>query len=280
MIDVFYLDFLDGQGSKSLNSRLPYFNGQKFEPESPNIEWETITLQRTNGVVIPTHPRDIVYKPRTITVTIFFNSIIDANFYQWRQELFALLVRPRPYYISSNLLPNRRFLVTCGGQFSIPKPEKNNATSFTVNFTNITGVAESVQRSIIPQNLSGENWNVGMNLDDRDDREYFFEKQKTFQVYNPGNVMINTMEHDYNVTFNGTGKNISIINHTSGEKVTINQEIKKSQSVTNVRQYLVVNNTRLKTSGRIPGLDVGINKFEILNCDDFTIKFDTRFYYS
>ncbi|MEC0581907.1 phage tail family protein [Bacillus spizizenii] len=280
MRDTFYLDFLDGEGSLSLNSRLPYFKGQKFTPEAPIIDRETIYVPRTNGLVIPTHPRDVVYKERNISVTILFDSVIDENFYNYRQELYELLVRPKPYFISSELLPNRRFLVTCDGQFEITKPDRDTFVSFSVNFTNITGVAESLHTSMTEQNLSGENWSIGMNIGDTDDRKYTFKNQKKFRVYNPGNVMVNTMEHDYKVTFNGSGKNISIINNTSGERVTINQTLKKTQKVTNVRQYLISDNSRLKTSGRMPGLDVGVNEFQVVNSDDFTIKFDTRFYYS
>ncbi len=78
-------------------------------------------------------------------------------------------------------------------------------------------------------------------------------------------------------SFCGKGTNVTIANRTNGEKLKIEQELKRSQKVTFIRQYTVIGDKRLKTSGRLPTLDVGWNDFEIINSDDFEILFDTRF---
>ncbi|MED0807899.1 phage tail family protein, partial [Bacillus paralicheniformis] len=91
---------------------------------------------------------------------------------------------------------------------------------------------------------------------------------------------INPLEHAYNVTLWAAGKNVTIINHTNGEKLKIEQELKKTQRVSFIKQYTVINKTPIKTSGRLPGLDIGMNEFEIQNTNDFEIIFDTRFYYA
>lgn len=275
-----YLDFNNGLGEQSLSSLLPHFKVQSFTPDSPGIERETVKIPRISGLVLPQHPRDVVFKERSIRVEILLNSIIAENFYQYRRELYALLVKPYPYYISTDLLPNLRFLVTCDGSFSIPKEKQKNQTSFTVDFNNISGLAESKSTSLTKQNFHGECWSPGMNIQMRDDLEYTFKNRKRFQVYNTGDAYINPMQHDYNVTLRAKGKNVTIINHTSGEKLKIEHELKKSQPVTFIKQYTVINNKAVKTSGRLPGLDVGMNDFEIQNTDDFEITFDTRFYYA
>ncbi|MEC0415339.1 phage tail family protein, partial [Bacillus subtilis] len=41
----------------------------------------------------------------------------------------------------------------------------------------------------------------------------------------------------------------------------------------------IINNTPIKTSGRLPSLEIGWNEFEVQNTSDFTIQFDTRLYY-
>ncbi|OLF94546.1 hypothetical protein CHCC5025_0114 [Bacillus licheniformis] len=251
-----------------------------FTPDSPAIERETVKIPRINGLVLPQHPRDVVFKERSIKVEILLNSIIAENFYQYRRELYALLVKPLPYYISTDLLPNLRFLVTCDGNFSIQKEKQKNQTSFTVEFNNVTGLAESKFTSLTKQNFHGEYWSPGMNIQMRDDLEYRFKNRKRFQVYNTGDAYINPLEHDYNVTLWAAGKNVSIINHTNGEKLKIEQELKKSQRVSFIKQYTVINKTPIKTSGRLPGLDIGMNDFEIQNTNDFEIIFDTRFYYA
>ncbi|MCI4128236.1 phage tail family protein [Bacillus haynesii] len=275
-----YLDFNNGLGEQSLSSLLPHFKLLSFTPDSPAIERETVKIPRINGLVLPQHPRDVVFKERSIKVEILLNSIIAENFYQYRRELYALLVKPFPYYISTDLLPNLRFLVTCDGNFSIQKDKQKNQTSFTVEFNNVTGLAESKFTSLTKQNFHGEYWSPGMNIQMRDDLEYRFKNRKRFQVYNTGDAYINPLEHDYNVTLWAAGKNVTIINHTNGEKLKIEQELKKLQRVSFIKQYTVINKTPIKTSGRLPGLDVGMNEFEIQNTNDFEIIFDTRFYYA
>ncbi|MFP7360985.1 phage tail family protein [Bacillus paralicheniformis] len=275
-----YLDFNNGLGEQSLSSLLPHFKLLSFTPDSPAIERETVKIPRINGLVLPQHPRDVVFKERSIKVEILLNSIIAENFYQYRRELYALLVKPLPYYISTDLLPNLRFLVTCDGNFSIQKEKQKNQTSFTVEFNNVTGLAESKFTSLTKQNFHGEYWSPGMNIQMRDDLEYRFKNRKRFQVYNTGDAYINPLEHDYNVTLWAAGKNVTIINHTNGEKLKIEQELKKSQRVSFIKQYTVINKTPIKTSGRLPGLDIGMNDFEIQNTNDFEIIFDTRFYYA
>lgn len=275
-----FLDYDNGLGEQSLKSLLPFFEPLSFTPEAPGIERETVSIPRINGVVLPQHPRDVTYKERKITVEFYLNSIIAENFYQFRRELYALLVKPFPYYISTDLLPNLRFRVTCDGNFSIPKEKEKNFVTFTVEFNNITGLAESKFTSLTKQNFDVEHWSPGMNIQMRDDLEYRFKNRKRFQVYNTGDAYINPLEHDYNVTLWAAGKNVTIINHTNGEKLKIEQELKKSQHVSFIKQYTVINKTPIKTSGRLPGLDIGMNDFEIQNTNDFEIIFDTRFYYA
>ena len=188
-----YLDFNNGLGEQSLSSLLPHFKLLSFTPDSPAIERETVKIPRVNGLVLPQHPRDVVFKERSIKVEILLNSIIAENFYQYRRELYALLVKPFPYYISTDLLPNLRFLVTCDGNFSIQKEKQKNQTSFTVEFNNVTGLAESKFTSLTKQNFDGEHWSPGMNIQMRDDLEYRFKNRKRFQVYNTGDAYINPL---------------------------------------------------------------------------------------
>ncbi|MCY8064334.1 phage tail family protein [Bacillus spizizenii] len=278
MLDL-YIDFNDGKGERELTSLLPRFSIRSFTPDSPNIERETTTMSRINGLVLPQHPRDVVYKERSIKVEFLLDSIIAETFYQNRHELYALLVQPFPYYISTDLFPNRRFLVTCDGNFSIPKDKQKNHATFTVEFTDILGLAESKYTSSTLQNFNGEHWSSGMGILMRDDLEYHFKNKKRFSIYNPGDAIVNTLQHNYNVTFWAKGKNVTIVNHTNGEKLKIEQELQRSQKVTFIKQYTVINDKRIKTSGRLPSLDIGWNEFEIQNSNDFEIKFDTHFYY-
>ncbi|MEH7649558.1 phage tail domain-containing protein [Bacillus safensis] len=273
-----YFDFRDGMGEQPLSRLLPYFKLLSFAPDAPSTDRELVQLTRFNGLVPTQHPRDIVYKERSIKVEILLDAKIAANFYQYRHEFYNLVVQPSWYYISCDLLPGRRFAVTCDGGFQIPKEKQKNQVSFQVDFNNITGLAESKGTSLSAQNFSSERWFSGMGIQRRDDLQYRFKNKKRFSVFNPG-LPINPMQHDYNVLLNAKGKNVTIINHTNNERLKIEADLKKSQQVRNLKQYTVVGNKRLKTSGRLPSLDKGMNEFEIQNTNDFEIVFDTRFYF-
>lgn len=274
-----FLDFDNGLGEQSLDSLLPQFEVLSFLAEAPAINRETITIPRRHGVISAQHPRDVTYSSRKVTVEVYMNSKIHNNFYILRHQLYALLVKPFAYYISTDLWPNRRFLVMCDGNFSIAKEKEKTHAVFSVEFTNITGMAESKHSTKTAQTQSGENWNIGMSLQSDDNLAYYFKNQKRFSVFNSGDVQINPLDHAYNVLLNAEGKNVTLINHTNGEKLTIEQELEKSQQVSFLKQYALLNNKPIKTSGRLPNLEIGWNEFEIQNADDFVIEFDTRFYY-
>ncbi|MEC1648718.1 phage tail family protein [Bacillus halotolerans] len=274
-----FIDFNNGLGEQSLDSLLPQFEVLSFLPEAPNINRETITIPRRHGLILPQHPRDVTYGERKINVEIYLNALKHENFYMYRHQLYALLVKPFPYYISSDLWPNRRFLVTCDGNFSIQKEKEKTYNDFSVEFTNITGMAESTFTTKDKQYFTRAKRTFGMNIPPNDQLNYSFKNQKRFSVFNPGDVQINPMDHDYNVLLNAAGKNVTLINHTNDEKLTIEQELKKSQQVSFLKQYTIINNTPIKTSGRLPSLEIGWNEFEVQNTNDFTIQFDTRLYY-
>ncbi|MGP9039120.1 phage tail family protein [Bacillus stercoris] len=274
-----FIDFNNGLGEQSLDSLLPQFEVLSFLPEAPNINRETITIPRRHGLILPQHPRDVTYGERKIDVEIYLNARKHENFYMYRHQLYALLVKPFPYYISSDLWPNRRFLVTCDGNFSIQKEKEKTYNDFSVEFTNITGMAESTFTTKDKQYFTRAKRTFGMNIPPNDQLNYSFKNQKRFSVFNPGDVQINPLDHDYNVLLNAAGKNVTLINHTNDEKLTIEQELKKSQQVSFLKQYTIINNTPIKTSGRLPSLEIGWNEFEVQNTSDFTIQFDTRLYY-
>lgn len=274
-----FIDFNNGLGEQSLDSLLPQFEVLSFLPEAPNINRETITIPRRHGLILPQYPRDVTYGERKIDVEIYLNALKHENFYMYRHQLYALLVKPFPYYISSDLWPNRRFLVTCDGNFSIQKEKEKTYNDFSVEFTNITGMAESTFTTKDKQYFTRAKRTFGMNIPPNDQLNYSFKNQKRFSVFNPGDVQINPLDHDYNVLLNAAGKNVTLINHTNDEKLTIEQELKKSQQVSFLKQYTIINNTPIKTSGRLPSLEIGWNEFEVQNTSDFTIQFDTRLYY-
>ncbi|WP_338444390.1 phage tail family protein [Bacillus spizizenii] len=274
-----FIDFNNGLGEQSLDSLLPQFKVLSFLPEAPNINRETITMPRRHGLVLPQHPRDVTYGERKINVEIYLNALKHENFYMFRHQLYALLVKPFPYYISSDLWPNRRFLVTCDGNFSIPKEKEKTFNDFSVEFTNTTGMAETTFTTKDKQYFTRAKRTFGMNIPPNDQLNYSFKNQKRFSVFNPGDVQINPLDHDYNVLLNAAGKNVTLINHTNDEKLRIEQELKKNQQVSFLKQYTIINNTPIKTSGRLPSLEIGWNEFEVQNTSDFTIQFDTRLYY-
>ncbi|MEX5483999.1 phage tail family protein [Bacillus velezensis] len=276
-----YIDYNDGKGEQELNSLHPYSEALSFTPDSASIERETTTMQRRNGVVLTQHPREIVYKERKVTVEIYLQALNHSNFYMYRRELYAIFCRQLPYYISTDLLPGMRFLVTCDGNFSIAKDKEKTYKSLSIEFVNINGLAESKCTSMTAQNPYVDSWgfNLGMKEKQLTYKDYQIENKQKFKIFNPGEARVNPMEHDYNVVLYAEGKGITIINNSNNEQLKIEESLKKSQKVEFIRQYVVNDKTHIKKSGRIPGLEPGWNEFEVKNTSDFKLIFDTRFYY-
>ncbi|WP_336863673.1 phage tail family protein [Peribacillus frigoritolerans] len=268
------LDF--GDGEQNLNDLLPKVRLSSFSPEAPIVDRKSLALPGRNGIIL-TNQRKTIYKERKIVVKFHINSRIPEQFYLWRHEVYKLLVRDEPYYISNEFEPYKRWLVICDGNFNIDKDSNKNFKEFDVEFTCITGFAESKFMASEFYNLGGEMYGVGMNIP-QEDLVYRFNNNYSFKVYNGGDVRLYPTEHDYSVDLVLSGTNVKIKNNNTGEYLTIKGKLTNAK-VMILRQYVTVNGKIAKTEGRFPSLVPGYNQIVITGANKSSIDFITRFYF-
>lgn len=273
------LDF--GNGIQGLNDLLPKARLLSFSPGSPIIERKVQSVPGRNGLVL-TNQKKVNYKERPVSVKLFLQSDIPEQFYTWRHEVYKLLVRDEPYYISNTFEPYKRWLVTCDGNFSIEKDGQNNHKDIQVDFLCLNGLSESMYTTSSAYNLSKERFGIGMNIPN-EDLTYHFEDNNAnlpyqFRVYNGGDIRLYTTDHDFEVELTLTGKNVKISNRNNGEYLIINETLTNAKVII-FRQYVTVNGKIAKTSGRFPSLLPAYNLMEISGASQKIIDFNTRFYY-
>ncbi|MET1176929.1 phage tail domain-containing protein [Peribacillus simplex] len=272
------LDF--GDGEKKLSELLPKVILLSFSPPAPIIERNMQSIPGRNGLVI-TNQNKTLYKERQIPVKLFIKSVIPEQFYLWRHEIYKLLVRDQPYYISTTFEPYKRWLVTCDGDFAIEKDGQYMHKEFELNFTSLNGLAESKYTTTSSElNLSKERFGIGMNIPS-EDHKYKYSglwDPSQFSIYNAGDITVFPTEHDYTVEFTFVGKDVKIKNNTNGEYLIIKGSFNK-EKVNIIRQYVMVDGKVPATQGRFPSLVPGVNRFEITGSRSTSVAFDFRFYY-
>lgn len=268
------IDF--GDGEQKLSDLLPKVILLSFSPPAPSIERNMKSIPGMSGLVI-TNQKKTLYKERQIPVRLMIRPVIAEQFYLWRNEIYKLFVRDKPFYISNTFEPYKRWLVTCDGDFAIEKDGQYRHKEFEVNFTCLKGFAESKYMASEFYNLGGEMYGVGMNIP-QDDLVYSFNNNYSFKVYNGGDVRLYPTEHDYSVDLVLSGTNVKIKNNNTGEYLTIKGKLTNAKVVI-LRQYVTVNGKIAKTEGRFPSLVPGYNQIVITGANKSSIDFITRFYF-
>ncbi|KKB75351.1 MULTISPECIES: phage tail domain-containing protein [Bacillus] len=266
-------------GDKPISEILPGVSLLSFVPESPGFERQTVTVKNRNGLIMPSKNNPGRYKERKIAAEFAIEAHNAEQFYLYRSNLYSLLVTQDPYYVIHSYEPNKRWLVTADDVFSISQDSGKLANTFSVTFTAIQGLAESVYDSTIPVNLQGERFNLGMNISKFSEQPFQFKNKNRFSVYNFGDVTLSPIEHDYKVQMYFEGKDIKITNKTTGDSITLSGSHSKKNLLTVVKQYIVKGSEVISTRGRFPELAPGENEISIENADYSDLHFITRFYY-
>ncbi|KAA6447592.1 phage tail domain-containing protein [Bacillus swezeyi] len=264
---------------KPISEILPGVSLLSFVPESPVFERQTVTMKNRNGLIMPRKKNPGRYRERKIVAEFAVEAHNAEQFDLYRSNLYSLLVNPDPYHVIHSYQPNKRWLVTADDVFSISQDNGKLTNSFSVTFTAVQGLAESVYDSTVPVNLQGERFNLGMNIGHFNEQPFQFKNKNRFSVYNFGDATLSPIEHDYKAQMYFEGKDIIITNITTGDSITLSGSYTKKNLLTVLKQYVFKGNEVISTRGRFPELAPGENEFSIDNAEYSDLHFITRFYY-
>ncbi|CAI6274291.1 phage tail family protein [Bacillus subtilis subsp. subtilis] len=263
-----------------LSERLPGVSLASFVPESPNFESNTTyTHPLRNGIIKPKKGNRGRYTERKISIKLNISAYDSEHFHLIRGDLHRLFKRKDPFYISYTYQPNKRYLVSGDDSFTVAQDSYLTWKEQEITLTDILGLAESVYDTTTPFKID-QHWGFDMNVGVIANPMYRFKNLSKFEVYNLGDEDVSPIDHNYNVEMYLEGRDIEIINETTGESFTLVGSQSKTNKITLAKFYAVNGSTILTTKGAcFPVLVPGANKFKIINATYSDIKFITHFYY-
>ncbi|QAW18038.1 phage tail domain-containing protein [Bacillus sp. FSL K6-1560] len=262
-----------------ISERLPGVSLLSFKPESARFERNTSnTHPLRNGLLMPRKGNKGRYAERKVVVKLLIDARNSQHFHLIRDDLSRLFTREDPFYIGYTYQPNKRWLVTGDDGFTLEQDSNKTWKEQEITLTDIQGLAESLYDTSVPFKIG--NWSLGMNMGLIDKPVFTFKNKSSFEVYNFGDTEISPIEHKYNVEMYLEGKDIQILNETTGQSFTIVGSQSKKNKLTILKHYVLKGSSIITTKGSsFPSLVPGKNKFKIVNATYSQFKFITHFYY-
>ncbi|MEC1249636.1 phage tail domain-containing protein [Bacillus amyloliquefaciens] len=272
------LDLILSDGSL-LSERLEGVSLLSFRPAAPKYEWNTtFTYPLRNGILMPKSKNKGRFTERKILIKLYIEARNSQHFHLIRDDLYRLFTGKDPFYIGYTYQPNKRWLVTGQEDFFVEQDGSRTYKEQDITLTDIQGLAESLYDTSQPVK-AGERWSLNM-IKGTDNPVYSFKNKDHFEVYNLGDADISPIDHSYNVEMYLEGKDIQIVNETTGDSYTIIGSQSKKNKLTILKHYTLKGSTIIGTKGAcFPPLQPGKNKIRIIGATYSEIKFIMHFYY-
>lgn len=249
-----------------------------FDPSSANSVQETTQVGIYGAQTTSS-------KVGELSLTLVFDFLADDkyDFELIRLKLLGLFATPGAFYIWSTRVPYLRWKVAVQGSVNIPRYESSDVASNDITVTMVCsdGYAESVATTLDPLTSTGK-WGLGMNLTKNPKPEYQFTNTNSFRFFNASNIPLLAEERPVKIHFNGVvGNSLSITNKTTSQTLTINHALKKTDKLVIEGLVPYVNGTQIYKDCNHAYLDFmrGWNDITVSGASDFTISFETHFYY-
>lgn len=272
-------DVVIQQGDETVSLRDWGVRVINFDPSSANAVHETSQVG-TYGVETTSS------KVGELALTLMFDILADDkyDFELIRMKLLGLFATPGAFYIWSSRIPYLRWKVVLQGSVNIPRYESSDIASndITVNMICPDGYAESVATTLDNLTTTDGKWGLGMNMSINPQPQYKFTNISKFNFFNASNIPLLADDHPVTIHFQGVvAKALSIRNKTTNQVLTINHALKKTDKLEIRGLVPYINDKQIYKDSNHAYLDFmkGQNEIDITGATDFTISFETRFYY-
>lgn len=216
-----------------------------------------------------------------IVFDVFAIDVLDYELQ--RLKVYKIFDSQEPFYIINSRIPYLRYKVVADG-FAYPRLNNHwKAKNVSVNLTAYEGFAETTATTQTPFSLNSEKFGFGIGLNNANFK-YTFVNENKFVFNNMGNIPLLADSKPVEIIFQGiVGKELTIRNKTTKQTFTYKRPLLKTDTFRLIGIVPTVNNSqRLGSSYSSRSyLDfaVGLNEIEVVGAREFTIKFNTRFYY-
>lgn len=253
------------------------FRVQSFNPPNPNWQYTWQQMSRYHAELINSEVQQT-------TIPLVLDGVATDNFDMelQRLRLRRIFDSSEPFYVISMRTPYLRW--RCVTEFFDVAQLDNyhKLKSVTISLDCIDGYAESTATTSAPFTYDSESWGLGMNLPNGEDLHYTFTNQQSFKVYNASNIQLRAEEHPVVLTFSGVvGSKLTIQNVTTGQTFELNRTLTSGDTLVLNGLVPIVNGSQDYGDSNHAYLDwaVGWNEYQITGATNFSISFETHFYY-
>lgn len=219
-----------------------------------------------------------------VSIPLTFDVIAHDNFDYELQRLKVLQIfsSVEPFYVISLRTPFMRWKVVAE-PFSYPRSGNYwKAKNVAVNLVCYEGLAESIATTLQNATVNGHEYDASLGVPLAD---YNYQFHTTnFKVYNPSIIPLLADERPVTILFKGRASSgLTITNRTTSQTFTYKKPINTSDDFKLIGLVPIMNGIQRLgndySSRSFIDLARGYNNFEISGASDFTISFETRFYY-
>lgn len=252
------------------------FRVKKFDPPTTAYNYTYQQIGNYGATLTNVQTQQLVI-PLVINVLA-----IDSNdLFLQRMKLNRLLQSHEPFYVYDVAAKDIRWKVYAETATVSRDNSFWRASNVRINLDCPTGYAESSFTTQEFDRASGKGIGLKMGLFSHD-WKYTFTNQNDFTFYNAGIIPLTADEHPVTIYFSGDAPNgFTITNKTSGQALKITKSVSTKDNVVITGIVPTINDEQLYMAGDHNYLDfyTGENQIHIDGASNFTVKFDTRFYY-
>ncbi|MBS0949514.1 phage tail family protein [Weissella minor] len=188
------------------------------------------------------------------------------------------------FYVINSRIPYIRWKVRADPFTYLRSNGGPRTQAISLNLVCPDGFAETTVTSLHLFDNGGRNAGFEMDIDNNQLPVYSFHNQKKFSFMNLGRIPLLANERPATITFVGEAPNgITLYNHSTNQSFQYKQPLTKKNELQLVGLIPIVDGKQRlgnKYSSRsFLDYQTGTNQIEVVGSDDFTISFETRFYF-
>ena len=218
---------------------------------------------------------------RTTVKARFVFTFVDRNDFKLaKHEIYQIFAQKGIFRIRTGVEPDKVRYCRVGAFDLDAPPEAGNYCEFEIPFENPRGLQYSLENTDKMTDQNFMSFNVNLN---NQDRQYHFVSQKSFQVYNAGDITVDPAmeDHDLTITMKHNGGKFTVKNETTNKSWTYNGNLGSGDTL-KLQGIRTFKNDKADSANTDYGyitLAPKWNKFTITGADDLDITFSFPYMY-
>lgn len=247
-----------------------------FDPPSTN--WvHSYQQQGRYGTTLIDTKADALTIPLSLVITA--SDVYDLELQ--RLELKKIFDSSETFYVYTERMPHLRWEVVADS-FQFPQTSNFWRATASINLVCPSGFAESRATTLDILSYDADKWGLGMNIPHGINLRYTFKNERSFRVYNASNIDLLADDKPVQIIFKGNVANkLTITNKTTGQAFEFSRSLDTGNTLILDGLIPIEDDMQMYYASNHGYIDLkkGWNEFEISGATDFTVSFNTRFYY-